>query len=323
MMKKVFDAIEQFGPREPRGQRHGKNHARLTEDSQGRIYGGTTCSGGLPPGIAYEGGHLFRYDPSSGQVEDLGIPVPGAGVYCLWLDEARQMVWGIGAAGERNPPGRFFGYDMKERRTLVLIPAQGAQDCFMDARGRVYTQLRRGYLFRYDPDRNEMKELRSIRLPDDPALPADPQRGAGGPGVVACNSAILRDDGRIFHCTQGGHLFIYHPDRGDEGEIEPLGMNIGDGTYHAYQVNLSLSRDGKSLYYLTHRATAYHPDLGPHSQMMHYDLLTGRRTHLGRVETEPPSVFSCFAAGTAADGTVYFGLQPPAKLAIYRPLSRR
>ena len=327
-MEKVFDWIEEFGfPKEANCAGHGKNHCRMIESSDHRIYFATSLPDSTPPGITWEGGHVLRYDILTERTEDVGVPVPGASIHAMWLDEPRQKIWGIVITGERKPPRRFFGWDMIEKRLEVLLPVQSAEDCLMDTRGMVYTQRRPGYILRYNPDENEYRELRSIPLPNDPPADEDPD-GPPFPGKIACPSAHIMKDGRIIDAVEGGEVFIFDPSDGEEGSIKVIGPTFATGRYDQHQTNLALSPDEKTLYYSIHRAYLYHPDINKgqaHPEIGHtqniakMDVATGEVTHLGYVDTDPPMIFGTFAVGVAKDGTVYYGLHRPVRLGILRP----
>jgi sugar lactone lactonase YvrE len=320
-MRKVFDFIEHFGPPEgPNEAGHGKIHCRVVEGPDGKIYWGTTVSGSTPEGMGYRGGHLLRYDPKTDTTEDLGIPVPGIGIHSIWIDWPRQFIWGLVISGEKRPPRCFFGYNLQERRLEMLLPLlPQIHDVFMDARGLVYTQLRPGYLLRYDPDKKELKELLSIRLPDGPPSPYNQFQGPM-PATISCPSACLGKDGRIYDSTEGGMLFIFDPSNGEEGEIDVLGPSFGDGSHDVHQENLALNPDEKSLWYTVNHGELYDPRIGKEAQLCCYDLVNRKAIHIGGVQTHQyQHFFDTFGIAVAPDGTVYVGAHRPAKLAIYRP----
>ena len=313
--RKVFDCKEEFPPASPKEVGHGKHHCRLATGSDGKIYGATTAAG-VPEGFTYPGGHLFRYDPKTDTTEDLGIPVPHTGIHSFWIDEERQKIWGMTITGEKEPPRRFFGYDLKNRWLEVLLPLNFGEDTFMDKRGLVYTQMNEGFLFRYDPDRREFKELLSIPLPDGPPRPDRPGEGRTR-RVTGCCCSIMAKDGSIYHNTDAGTLFVFHPDRGKEGEIEVLGPDFADGRYDVHQECLALTPDESTLYYAVAQCDQYDPRLGREPQLVRFDLSTRKATHLGHIKTG--DYWHPFGAGVGLDGTVYVCVQRPARLAIYRP----
>ena len=125
----------------------------------------------------YPGGHLYRYDPAKeprtappGQaaaVEDLGVPVPGDGVYCLTSDPERRVLYGIS-----YPRAHFFLHDLKAGRTVdkgpmfkdVLFGGPDdrtlrslPRDLVVAASGDVYTSTDGGRILRFDPARQEFQ----------------------------------------------------------------------------------------------------------------------------------------------------------------------
>lgn len=83
------------------------NHA-LVSGGDGNLYGGTLdlredlyiekrYSLEYSPRVPedYAGGHLFRYNPAAGRVEDLGIPVPGQGIYAMCAAPDGRRVYAL------------------------------------------------------------------------------------------------------------------------------------------------------------------------------------------------------------------------------------
>ena len=74
----------------------------------------------------YEGGHIYRYDPKTGDtrtytnddpspLEDLGIPVPGNTVYAMTWNPDRTVLYGLS-----YPDAHFFVFDVATRKTRDL-----------------------------------------------------------------------------------------------------------------------------------------------------------------------------------------------------------
>ena len=55
---------------------------------------------------AYEGGHLFSYDPAADRLEDLGIVLPGQGINCIAVDIIHSRLYGV-----TYPAGHLFAYN--------------------------------------------------------------------------------------------------------------------------------------------------------------------------------------------------------------------
>jgi hypothetical protein len=80
------------------------------------------------PYADYEGGHLYRYDPVTGDagarmpseacpLEDLGVPVKGNTIYAMALDAQARRLYGI-----TYPDARFFVWDLVKNKTVENLP---------------------------------------------------------------------------------------------------------------------------------------------------------------------------------------------------------
>ena len=131
------------------GDATGVNHC-LAEGADGAIYIGTgrnmfaplELTKDFPVGVeaiekqlwkdikgqydGYGGGHIYRYDPRTGDVErytnddpcpleDLGIPVKGNGIYAMELSPDKTKIYGIS-----YPDAHFFIFDITTGKTRDL-----------------------------------------------------------------------------------------------------------------------------------------------------------------------------------------------------------
>ena len=172
----------------------------------------------------YAGGHLYSFDPAKesrmappGQaaaLTDLGVPVPGDGIYCLTIDPERQMLYGI-----TYPRAHLFLYDLKagraidkgpifkdvlfggpDNRTLRTLP----RDLAVAASGDVYTSTDGGRILRFDPVKQELQTLAAV-LPGEAMQVVD---------------AWARDGDVLYGGTSEGFVFRFSP---ASGEVENLG----------------------------------------------------------------------------------------------------
>jgi hypothetical protein len=164
----------------------------------------------------YEGGRLYRYDPSSDpvmshdvnapcDVEDLGMPVPNEGIYALTASPVKQELYGI-----TYPNGQFFVYDIaygkfsvkgeicKEKvyggplRTLRSLP----RVLICDNKGNVYGSADNEYLFKYDIEKAEIVQL-GVQFPHI---------------FIAVVEAFVKDKyGMIYGGTSEGFIFKFNP----------------------------------------------------------------------------------------------------------------
>lgn len=139
------------------------------------------------PYAGFEGGHLYRYVPQSGDVqryanddacplEDLGIPVAHNSIYALTSSPDRSKLYGL-----TYPDARFFEFDLATRRTrdlgeFLTLKVYGGPErhwrsvpraLHCDARtGVVYTSGDNGWIVRYLPGADKL-ELTRMKLPGE------------------------------------------------------------------------------------------------------------------------------------------------------------
>lgn len=295
MVADIGQVSGQFQGSQAVGQ--GKIHTRVMEGSDGRIYGGTMMGGHYTYRLTdyahprgYPGGHLWAYDPATGQTQDLGIPVPREAVYSIWVDGRRGKIY-----GQTFHHHLFFVYDLETRTVEVKGNVGVGEDVYMDTLGMVYTNGPWGNVTRYNPDTDELTDLPLYF----------PRRHDGTLGINGPNMAQLGRDGMIYSTTLWGCIYRFNP---YENQITPLGYARGDGSEWEYTPNLTLSRNEQTLYYLSGCHGHY---LAAERQGVHFvemDVATGRRTDHGLVVTDPLTT-GCFASGTGPDGTLYFAAQ--------------
>ena len=191
-------------------QARGVHHA-LLEGKDGSIYIGTglnvlapvKLTAGFPVAIeaiehqlwkdiqavyqGYEGGHIYRYDPKTGDtrtytnddpspLEDLGIPVPGNTVYAMTWSPDKTVLYGLS-----YPDAHFFIFDLATRKTRDLgdvvkqkVFSGPERDWRTVPRalycdpgtGRVYSSGENGLVWRYDPATGRIEET-NMRLPGE------------------------------------------------------------------------------------------------------------------------------------------------------------
>jgi hypothetical protein len=201
------------------------------------------------PYASYPGGHLFRYDPRTGDrqvlfpqdrcpAEDLGIPVANNGIYAMEIDAAAGVIYGIS-----YPDGRLFAYDIAQKKSRDL----GEIDSDVIFHGperewrslpralvvgdahRVYTSGKGGYLVYYDPKDGELHTT-GLRLPGE-YYPV--QAYTGHPVVEAFVKAA---NGLIYGASCDGFLFSFDAGKGKltnlgkprvSRRVRALGMSRG------------------------------------------------------------------------------------------------
>jgi hypothetical protein len=139
------------------------------------------------PYEGYEGGHLYEYDPKTGDtrtyrsedpcpLKDLGVPVPGNTIYAITLSPAKDVIYGIS-----YPDAHFFAYDLSTRKTrdlgeFLTYKVYGGPErhwrsvpraLHCDSKtGDVYTSGDNGFIVRYSP-KTQRLDLTYMRLPGE------------------------------------------------------------------------------------------------------------------------------------------------------------
>jgi sugar lactone lactonase YvrE len=211
---------------------YGKIHGQMVAGQCGEVYF-TTYWGtrdDLVFSPSYQGDRLFRMDPRSMTIADLGVPVEHLGVPSLagWMEDGLLYGEAVDPASSTDrDQGAFFAYDVN-RDDLVFRdddPAHvGFRSVAIDADGRAYFSLGSGELAVFDPDTGEVR--------------SHPHRL---PGNWLRASTPPAPDGTVYGVTEEPPtLFALEP----SGRIRTLG-SAGD-----YTASLALSPDGRELFYV-------------------------------------------------------------------------
>jgi outer membrane protein assembly factor BamB len=172
----------------------------------------------------YEGGHLYRYDPATGDgqvlfpedaspLEDLGIAVGNNGIYALTIDPRARTLYGI-----TYPDGHLFAYEIPQQKFRDLgevdhkIIFHGPERDWrslpralvVDDLGRVYTSGDDGLLVYYDPKSGKIQSTGVI-------IPGEyyPVQAYVGHPVV---EYLARDEtGLVYGGSSDGFLFSFNP----------------------------------------------------------------------------------------------------------------
>ena len=191
----------------------------------------------------YEGGHLYRFDISRERrrwvknedecaAEDLGVAVAHNGIYTMTINNKRKEIYGL-----TYPDGHFFVYQIEadkfidmgeiyekkiyagpDNRTFRTI--SGALVC--DDKGYVYGSADDGVIFRYDPEKREIKKL-AVKLPHV--------------YFTAVEVFAKDEEGTIYGGTSEGYLFRFDT---EEMKIVNLGKPYAQLRIRA----LTVGKDG-------------------------------------------------------------------------------
>ncbi len=307
----------------------GKIHTRFVEDAQGRIYFGTMCEDSGPPNIdpySWEGPHWLRYDPKSDRLENLGLINRLWGIYGLAIDPRRNHLFATAW------DGHLYRYDIANGITRDLGRIDNWDDLrhiAADDDGNVYGCYPKARIWRYDP-KTEMVHDLSVQIPYDPLV--YPRRLSN---PMLDRKAIWRvvewdPVDRVIYGIDGGSsiLFKYDPRDGPEGKVTSLARLCAERFYQSNRKDIpysslafTLGRDRKVYYAPAGLDFDYEARLEaarlaqargvkspPYSELIVYDLKSGRRENRGVLRTiDGRQVFGCGGAAAGPDGTIYLG----------------
>lgn len=173
-----------------------KIHRSLELASDGTVYGATAALYTLDKRHKAPGGSIFRFDPKTGKIEKLCIPVPRDYPQTLTLDESRKLLYGM-----TQPVFKFFVYHLDTGEvenydymgSITHISCLDDDGCFWGTWDSV-----RHYLFKYDPRTRQITYF-NHGLPEGAKFADIMYRGAG-----PCDCMINGRDGYIYIGTTGG-----------------------------------------------------------------------------------------------------------------------
>lgn len=306
----------------------GKIHTRPVEDKEGNIYFGTMCEDAGPRDIdpdSWRGAHWLRYSPERDKLEGLGL-IGKWGIYGLAIDVKRNRLFATAW------DGRLYRHDIDTGKTHNLGRVDNWDDLrhiVADDEGNVYGCYPKGYMWKYDAEKERIVDL-NVRIPYDPAV--FPRR-LSNPMLdrKAIWRVVIWDSvDKAVYGVDGGSsfLFKYEPYVESEGRITKLEKLCSDEYYYSDRKDipystlaLTLGNDRKIYYAPVAMAFDFTKKLEAAKLAMKqrgiiknigisiitYDLKNGKRENLGMMRTsEGNIVLGCGAAATGKDGTIYF-----------------
>jgi len=314
----------------------GKIHVRMGEDEQGRIYFGDFCEDTGPECVdpaSYRGPHWFRYDPAQRQLENLGQINRQWGLLGFVLEPKYGRLYGLAE------DGHLYTLDLKSKVTTDLGRVDDWDICrtiFADDEGNVYGSFPIGRIWKYDPRRDRLSDLRGTRVPLDPR--ATP-RTMSNPLIdrkVYWRVIEWDPKERVAYGIVVGDsmLFKFDPFAGPEGTVTPLvrmcadrylnadpnlipvstlamTISLDHRIYYAPVVSVAFDYAGVSWDVADERKFTAHltgKDVPPESVLVVYDIATRQRRELGLMRTaDGRRVFGLGGACTGKkDGKLYF-----------------
>jgi len=170
-----------------------KTHTKLVCDSQGRIWGGTKNGneifdtrpelGEAPDG--FPGGHLYYYDPNTGQARDCGILKKQQGLMCGSYDPKRQILY-----YRTEPVEHLVAYHVETSE----VSDKGRVDSHsrysaVDKWGNAWVPGRRT-LVKYDVNDDELRDLEVVSADNGEPYTEAYSCTIGGDGTKLYCSAI-------------------------------------------------------------------------------------------------------------------------------------
>lgn len=204
-----------------------KFHKSLELDSDGTLYGAIAGYHDINKQFEAPGGAIVKYDPNSGKVKRLCIPIPHAYIQSIVMDRTRKLIYGFTLY-----PERFFSYNLRtgEVKDIALIgsgfemcqPHKGAIDLDGNVWGtwgrtRAWHDVpgaRSIRLFKYSPDEGRIYWL---------------DKGVYNKATGYCEAidgAVTGSDGYIYIGTKNGNLVRLDPQTAD---VEFIATPCGGG----------------------------------------------------------------------------------------------
>jgi hypothetical protein len=229
-------------------QWQGKIHSQIVEGPGGVMYfatdGGESREEYLmehPHG--YGGGFLFRWDPASNRLTNLGMGLQYESIKDVGIDRIGGRIYFVS-----YPQVHLFVYD-PARNHLRDLGRVGSDHVprvlFTDRWSNFYYVDWRQRLIKYERESDKLVFARD-------SLPAFP--GTPGGRIVTGITAYAKDEraGMIYLITYGSKMLAFHPQQTGIGKVEDLG-GIYDGPGEPYQYycpNLALGGNGRLYYFL-------------------------------------------------------------------------
>lgn len=161
----------------------GKIHDRLNIGADGNVYFASYW--GLRSGYdeEFQGERLFRYNPASGELTDLGMPKAGWGYPSSNFAPQHGLYYAEAAYRpdyDNETRGRqFFVFDINGREIRFMNGHEGTgygRDLFTDRNGNAYFNNGDRTLVKYDPVANDLTDL-------GPVMPVSRLRRTAGPDI--------------------------------------------------------------------------------------------------------------------------------------------
>jgi sugar lactone lactonase YvrE len=184
-------------------EREIKIHRSFALDKDGTIWSATAGILDIDARADAPGGRILHIFPESGKIEAVGRPCPHDYIQTITLDSERRIIYGY-----TFPVFRFFRHDIESGKSRDFG--------YMGSIGHIHDLDDDGgfwglwsfighFLFRYDPDKDEIEYTR-LKVPFSPFT--DP---ALFPGAGPVDAMINGRDGFLYIGTTNGCLYRFDP----------------------------------------------------------------------------------------------------------------
>ncbi len=262
-------------------------------------------------------GHLLRYTPHNDEakpirvdaacdVADLGIPVPGEGVYAMAIDRTHDVIYGLS-----YPNGQFFSYNIAAGK--FTIHGKVAEHPFPGEKfekdtnigrellvaGYVFASGESGALYRFT---EATQKLEKLRVTAPTVLGREPYNRV--------DAWTTDSKGMVYGGTSDGYLFRLDP---KTLELQNLGKPLNQ-----YRIRGLVCAPAGKLY-------GVGGDDDEMARLFSYDPANGAYQMLGMIDVNrrPYYAWQAYvidAMAIGADGTVYLGQsERKSKLYLYYP----
>jgi len=212
-----------------------KFHRALIKSRDGFIYGAIALLHDVDNYWNAPGGSIVRYDPSSGDIEKIGIPVPHTYIQGMAIDEERRIAY-----CQTFTPEYLGAFDLDSGESRIIgLTGSGfgmgqGENIVLDAKGRVWGgwSVTRAWqsdagvdqyrLFRYDPEEDRIEFFRH-------GLPHLDKRY----GYAHVDGMIAAPNGNIYCGSGEGGLFRIDP---ETAKVTPLGAPVPPARIAAFAV---------------------------------------------------------------------------------------
>jgi len=270
---------------------HGKIHGNIASDSKGMLYFAGYMGMSYMHEFtrayypkSYAGGALIKYDPSTKNVDYLGIPCPYGATVGLYYDEKRNILNGISPDRAKFWRVKLNTFELNRYESVARMSRleDRVREMIMDRDGFCFFANDVGGLTRFNPDNEEFSDI-DIRLPGK---------------MMDFRASVVSSKNIIYAITTDGFVWSFDT---RSNKLVNYGHVIGKPEQGHYTPNIALDEEWGRLYFIAgnHGGQVLETAL---EILTVLDLKTGKFHWLGQVE----GVEGCFGAICSKNHVVYF-----------------